>query len=458
VAGDDQGGMALHGPQSGREFSPVPGRSCGTCNLCCKVLAVEELNKPAGQWCIHTAARSGCRNYDNRPRACRQFLCSWRLDLELGPEWKPEVSRFVLSEDRDRAALTVTVDPGMPLAWKREPYYRRLKQLSEIFFPENKKVLVSLRGHITVVLPDRDVPIGPTAPGEEIIIWRNGLSYGATSRRILPLAGAPTGLADPPRQGVKGGWGTPPPSLDESLLRSLFHAAYERACRLLDDQGLDDPDAVRSIIRDRNKALDEIADAYAKAGSAECGAGCTSCCHLMVMSSPLEILSIAHRLLETKTPAELEGIKVRLQRASEPLLDLTARVKAKVPCGLLENGRCTVYELRPGICRVTLSQSRAACDSCLDRGAGVIPYIEHPSKAGGVMQMGIDYALLTRRKLSIESAELSRALLLALADYDGVLASWLAGEDPFPGSHIDKPGGRSAAERAVEAARRFGLA
>src|SRR5579864_2123558 len=158
VAGDDQGGMALHGPQPGREFSAVPGRSCGTCSLCCKVFAVQELSKPAGQWCIHAVARSGCRNYDNRPRACRQFLCAWRLDVELGPAWKPEVSRFVLSEDRDRGAMTVTVDPGMPLAWKREPYYTRLKQFSEVSFRQDKRVLVDLRGNITVILPDREVP------------------------------------------------------------------------------------------------------------------------------------------------------------------------------------------------------------------------------------------------------------------------------------------------------------
>jgi hypothetical protein len=459
VAGDDQGSMALHGPQPGLESSPVPGRSCGTCSLCCKVFSVQDLSKPAGQWCIHAVARSGCGNYDNRPQACRQFLCSWRLDPKLGPEWKPEISRFVLSEDRDRGAVTVTIDPGMPLAWKREPYYSRLKQLSEILFRANRKVLVSLRGHITVILPDRDVPIGVTAPGEDIIVWRDGLSYGAMSRQRPQPAEVAKGLEPQHSAASDGGKGALPPSLDApGLLESVFHEAFERARRLLDDPGIDDRVAMASIIRDRNKALDEIAETYAKLGRAECEPGCTSCCYLMVLGSPLEILSIAGRLLETQTPAELEVIKTRLQRVSEHSLDPAVRIKAKVPCGLLEDDRCTVYELRPGVCRVMLSQSRAACESCLNGKAGGIPYIAHPSKIAGVMQMGIDYALLTRRKLSTESAELSRALLMALADYEGVLASWVAGEDPFPGSHIDKPGARSAAERAMEAARRFGLA
>ena len=73
-----------------------------------------------------------------------------------------------------------------------------------------------------------------------------------------------------------------------------------------------------------------------------------------------------------------------------------------------------------------LSQSRAACDACLKGAGGSIPYIEEPSKIAAVMQIGIDYALISRRNLSTEGAELSRALLIALGDYDGALTTWLA--------------------------------
>ena len=102
-----------------------------------------------------------------------------------------------------------------------------------------------------------------------------------------------------------------------------------------------------------------------------------------------------------------------------------------------------------------LSQSRAACDACLKEGGGSIPYIEQPSKIAAVMQMGIDYALITRRNLSTERAELSRALLIALADFDGVLASWLRGEDPFPGTHVGAPGAPSSNEKTIAAAKRL---
>ena len=56
-------------------------------------------------------------------------------------------------------------------------------------------MLVSLNGHITVVLPDRDVPLGVLAPGQTIAVWRDGSSYGAGLRddRALAAATSPRG-------------------------------------------------------------------------------------------------------------------------------------------------------------------------------------------------------------------------------------------------------------------------
>jgi Putative zinc- or iron-chelating domain len=245
---------------------------------------------------------------------------------------------------------------------------------------------------------------------------------------------------------------------DPGFLDAVIREAFEKTCKLLDDPQIDDLQALSWIIRGRNKVLDETADTYARADRAECRPGCTACCHLLLLGTPFEVLSIAQHLLETKTPAEIESLKGRLRAVSEVPLDPALRVKAKIPCALLEDGRCSVYERRPSLCRMTLSRSRAACDACLQQGGGSIPYIEQPSKIAAAMQMGIDYALIIRRKLPIEGAELSRALLIALDDYEGALTSWLKGKDPFPGTHAGVPGTPSSTERAIAAARRLGIA
>jgi Fe-S-cluster containining protein len=167
----------------------VPHRTCGSCTLCCKVYLVSDLAKPPGIWCPFVAQGKGCTIRPERPHFCRQFFCGWRLDPNLGPDWKPDRSRFVLTIDMDFWALMLTVDPGTPLAWKKEPYYSTLKDWAERAFKENKKIVVLVSGEATVVLPDRDVPLGLLMAGDEIVIFKEGPSYGAELRRkTLPDA------------------------------------------------------------------------------------------------------------------------------------------------------------------------------------------------------------------------------------------------------------------------------
>jgi len=449
----------------------APGRSCGTCNLCCKVLDIPELGKAAGQWCVHTAPRSGCAVHPDRPQSCRAFFCAWRLDPNLGPEWKPDVSRFVLSEDIGRRAITVTVDPGMPLAWKRELYLSRLKQVSESAFRQDRKVLVSVRGHITVVLPDREIPLGVLEPGEDIAIWREGSTYGARRQRphlLVPgLTRDRTEVRDVssgtvpargPGQEKEAASGSAPAAEDPGFFDSVFRQAFERTAKLLDDSRIDSLQALTRTLEGRNKVLDETAADYAQAAGAECGSGCVSCCYLMVLGTPFEILSIARQILATRTPAEIDALKARLQEVAQIPLDPALRAKAAQPCALLEDGLCSAYEVRPAVCRMMLSQSRAACEACLKGAGGLIPYIDQPSKIAAAMQMGIDYALISRRKLSTEKAELSRALLVALDNYPEALAGWLSGGDPFAGARFVSPRAPANAESVIAAGRRLGLA
>ena len=74
----------------------VPGRACGTCTLCCKVIAVADFDKLPGVWCPHCVRGKGCGIYETRPTDCRTFFCEWMLTPSLGPEWKPERSKFAL--------------------------------------------------------------------------------------------------------------------------------------------------------------------------------------------------------------------------------------------------------------------------------------------------------------------------------------------------------------------------
>jgi len=154
--------------------TPAPGRSCGTCTLCCKVYDVPSLDKPAGKWCQHCKPGQGCGIHETRPQHCRSFHCFWMTSDLLGPEWKPERCRFVLSVDPATQNLLVQVDPGQPSAWKTAPYYDQIKRWAAAALAEKRHVIVFLNKSATAVLPNRDIQLGIIGPEDRISVIRTG--------------------------------------------------------------------------------------------------------------------------------------------------------------------------------------------------------------------------------------------------------------------------------------------
>lgn len=52
-------------------------RTCGRCSVCCVVMAVDGLEKPAFTRCEFVRHSGGCRAYDERPEGCRIYECHW---------------------------------------------------------------------------------------------------------------------------------------------------------------------------------------------------------------------------------------------------------------------------------------------------------------------------------------------------------------------------------------------
>ena len=151
--------------------TPAPGRSCGACTLCCKVYDVPAVESVSGQWCRHAVTGRGCGIHETRPSHCRAFFCLWMTEGWLGPEWKPDKAKMVLSIEPGSRHLAVQVDPGQPGIWRREPYYGQLKRWAVSSLPQKRHVLVHVNRNTTVVLPDRDVPLGEFAPGDRLFAW-----------------------------------------------------------------------------------------------------------------------------------------------------------------------------------------------------------------------------------------------------------------------------------------------
>ena len=95
----------------------VPGRSCGTCNVCCIALTIDEptLRKPQGFRCRNAQPDNSCAIYDARPPTCRSFFCGWRL-FEWVPEaLRPDRSGVLLREYQPTSKKPGARKPGLAI-------------------------------------------------------------------------------------------------------------------------------------------------------------------------------------------------------------------------------------------------------------------------------------------------------------------------------------------------------
>jgi hypothetical protein len=147
----------------------VPGRACGSCTLCCKLIAVIELQKPPGEWCRHCRPGSGCGIHQERPAECRVFFCHWMLEKSLSADWKPEKAKFALVTSAG-GHMTAFVDPGFPGAWRNPPYFETFKRWSLEGTRASPPRIVTVRigTRAIVVLPDREIDAGHVGPNDAL--------------------------------------------------------------------------------------------------------------------------------------------------------------------------------------------------------------------------------------------------------------------------------------------------
>ena len=147
----------------------LPGRRCGECSLCCKLLRIEAFNKPVGTWCAHCApGRGGCTIYETRPTECREFFCAWLTSPALGPEWRPNKCKMFVRHEGNLVAIHV--DPSDPAAWRREPFFQQIKTFATRAVDTNQQVAIYIKNRVIVVFPNKEVDVGTMNPGDHLVV------------------------------------------------------------------------------------------------------------------------------------------------------------------------------------------------------------------------------------------------------------------------------------------------
>lgn len=113
------------------------GRECGDCTLCCTLLAVQDIDKPAQTRCEHEC-EAGCAIYESRPWSCKRFDCLW-LKGEL-PIWaRPDKTGVVFDEAKPRITgkrmplLLIEREPGLHKVAKLAPLINALGEGRSVY-------------------------------------------------------------------------------------------------------------------------------------------------------------------------------------------------------------------------------------------------------------------------------------------------------------------------------------
>ncbi|MBI1778439.1 MAG: YkgJ family cysteine cluster protein [Proteobacteria bacterium] len=96
----------------------------------------------------------------------------------------------------------------------------------------------------------------------------------------------------------------------------------------------------------------------------DCREGCTHCCRLTVLADGATVIRIALYIEENFGAERRSRLMQRIaeRQALHAGLEQAERQLRRDPCPLLEDGRCSVYPVRPMICRSFNSMNVATCE------------------------------------------------------------------------------------------------
>lgn len=129
-------------------------------------------------------------------------------------------------------------------------------------------------------------------------------------------------------------------------------------------------EAILVLLQEIMEFVQDIIEPLEKSGQAPCiacSSGCSYCCHSQVNIIPAEALLIFSFISRHFNTAEIDFLKDRIIDNDILTKGKTTRqrvnIKDKTPCVFLKKHTCSIYSVRPFICRSWNSLDKAACKS-----------------------------------------------------------------------------------------------
>lgn len=197
------------------------------------------------------------------------------------------------------------------------------------------------------------------------------------------------------------------------------------------------PGDLLSVLRQAHKGFDrayDTAPAEARAAVA-CRAGCGTCCHVPVGVQAHEVLLAAEYIQTHFSAEDLEAAIARFEshRAAFAGRTMNERAALRIPCALLRDGSCSIYEARPEACRSHHSRNLDGCRSNLETGLDIVDVLipEIRGRMFAVM-LGIDQAA-TEAGFDSHAYDFGSAMHEALTNSQCAVR-WMQRQPAFPDS------------------------
>jgi Fe-S-cluster containining protein len=178
------------------------------------------------------------------------------------------------------------------------------------------------------------------------------------------------------------------------------------------------------------RAQQTIEEVTANAPKLGCKDGCAYCCYQSVEVTIPEAILVAARLVDAADPRRAKVLETarKFRTKSD-----TARLRSGTACPLLLDGKCSVYDDRPLMCRSVFA---AESEQCRRAHLAATQGREVPIEFFGLAQYYLlgDQAglrgILKDMRLQYDLVELTQAVAAFIED-PGLIDRWLAGETIF---------------------------
>jgi Fe-S-cluster containining protein len=151
-----------------------------------------------------------------------------------------------------------------------------------------------------------------------------------------------------------------------------------------------------------------------------CQAGCWYCCYYKVDAHAEEVLLIAEYVRAKFSPERIKQLKQDVAHNAQSLRTLSGseQLQANLKCALLDDGKCSVYDVRPSRCKTFHARDVAGCKQSYEQPTNLSisnSFIPELFYAGEAHLKGFRQAI-KESDYDTSVYELNAALEMALAD------------------------------------------